>query len=573
MHHHVANNTSQSVGTGGGGLLCKQRHYFWEEDIRAYYKIGSAELGKGSCGVVRKCVHRQTGEEFALKTVRKSNENALRALRRECLMMERLYHPNILCLDEVYEDQFFLHLVTELCQGGTLAQQHANLRRRKRMAFTELQAEMVARKMLDAVAYLHERGIAHCDMKPENIVVPAKAGLSKIKLIDFGLSQRLEADTTDEGALPLASYAGTASYIAPEVYTDQGYGCKVDCWAIGIILYEMIAGYCPFEFESKEKRKQRYRKIMNSPVYFPDAEWAGVTPEMKSFILSLLEKRAGARPTAEEALAHPWLCRTATIASISLFRSGGESLPQLPLASSLLGSSFVQQRLLHYLSLCPLQKAALALLATLVPPEEHRRLFSHLSPLFAELDLDSDGVITAEDLLVAAWAASHQGPLGRKKSHGAAYYFFLEGWSPEQLAAKLKLAAVGPHTPQKSNNSGAPPTTALGLAELLVALSDRRRLLATGGGTRLLQVVFRRLDHGGKGFLDTGDVRPFFRSEARACAALGAFAAAAAAAARGGGSNGSGNGGGSATAARSSVLGWWAFLEMMQQCSSVVVPQ
>jgi calcium-dependent protein kinase len=137
-------------------------------DVRTHYHIDPKEIGHGHYGVVRKCMHRESGEWYAIKSIRKSKVSKIEVLKREIEILKEVKHPNIIALIEVYEDERYLHLITELCTGGELFDRIIAKTQSTEGHFSEHDAAALVRDILDAIRYCHdEKGIVHRDLKPE----------------------------------------------------------------------------------------------------------------------------------------------------------------------------------------------------------------------------------------------------------------------------------------------------------------------------------------------------------------------------------------------------------------------
>jgi calcium-dependent protein kinase len=130
------------------------------KDVRTNYHIETKELGHGHYGVVRKCRHRQTGEWYAIKSIRKAKVSKIEVLKREIAILKEVKHPHIIELVEVYEDERYLHLITELCTGGELFDRIIAKTQSAEGHFSEHDAAVLVRDILDAIRYCHdEKGI------------------------------------------------------------------------------------------------------------------------------------------------------------------------------------------------------------------------------------------------------------------------------------------------------------------------------------------------------------------------------------------------------------------------------
>lgn len=144
--------------------------------------------------MVRKCRNRKTGELAAVKTIEKENVEDPVVLRREIELLKEVHHPHVIELYDVYEDNFSIHLVTELCTGGELYDKVIEYAESANGHFSEEDAAILIRDILDAIRYIHdELNIVHRDLKPENFLLKDKQDGAPIKIIDFGLSRKNDA--------------------------------------------------------------------------------------------------------------------------------------------------------------------------------------------------------------------------------------------------------------------------------------------------------------------------------------------------------------------------------------------
>lgn len=244
-------------------------------------------------------MHRKTKKIFAVKSILKSKIQDVDVLRREIDILTEVDHPHIIHLEDVYEDAKYLHLVTELCTGGELYDRVIEKARSPEKHFSEMDAARIIRNILDAIRYIHdEKHIVHRDLKPENFLLLDKSDDSPVKIIDFGLSRR-----DDFGVM--RSRVGTVYYVAPEVLFDD-YTNKCDIWSIGVISYILLSGHPPF-LGSTERETLQF--VKDGVISFPTPDWDEVSQQAIEFVSHLLQRDPEARPTASEALNHPWLQR------------------------------------------------------------------------------------------------------------------------------------------------------------------------------------------------------------------------------------------------------------------------
>ena len=162
-------------------------------NLRDRYILGK-QLGWGQFGVIRACSDKRTGEVLACKSIAKDRlvtSDDLRSVKLEIEIMARLSgHPNVVDLKAVYEEEDFVHLVMELCAGGELFH-----RLEKHGQFSESEARVLFRHLVQVVLYCHENGVVHRDLKPENILLATRSSSSPIKLADFGLATYIKPGT------------------------------------------------------------------------------------------------------------------------------------------------------------------------------------------------------------------------------------------------------------------------------------------------------------------------------------------------------------------------------------------
>jgi tRNA A-37 threonylcarbamoyl transferase component Bud32 len=163
-------------------------------DVRIKYHINPNELGHGHYGVVRKCMDRETKAWYAIKSIRKAKVSKIEVLKREIQILREVRHPNIIELVDVFEDDKYLHLVTELCTGGELFDRIIAKTQSPEGHYSERDAAALIRDILDAIAYCHSKGIVHRDLKPENFLFSTEDDSAPIKIIDFGLSRHNDAN-------------------------------------------------------------------------------------------------------------------------------------------------------------------------------------------------------------------------------------------------------------------------------------------------------------------------------------------------------------------------------------------
>jgi serine/threonine protein kinase len=255
------------------------------------YRLGH-QLGYGTFSTVNMCVALDGMQEYAVKIVAKNQQNGrfMRSFQREVEILKIVNHKYILRLEEIVETADTLYIVTDLLRGGDVLnrlEQHGR--------YSEHDARIVTKKVLEATAYLHTQGIIHRDLKPENILLARQESATDIKLCDFGHSA-LGNDDKDG--------FGTYSYLAPEVITNQKGTTAVDLWSVGVILYVLLSGTFPFDSSDDQRM---FAEIVHGRYAFPDSHWRHVSAAAKDLIRCLMCTDPAKRHTVPQALRHPWL--------------------------------------------------------------------------------------------------------------------------------------------------------------------------------------------------------------------------------------------------------------------------
>ncbi|XP_031444745.1 serine/threonine-protein kinase DCLK2 isoform X1 [Phasianus colchicus] len=258
------------------------------------YKVGKV-IGDGNFAVVKECIERSTGKEFALKIIDKAKCCGKEHLiENEVSILRRVKHPNIIMLIEEMDTPTELYLVMELVKGGDLFDAITSSTK-----YTERDGSAMVYNLASALKYLHGLNIVHRDIKPENLLVCEYAdGTKSLKLGDFGLA------TVVEG--PLYTVCGTPTYVAPEIIAETGYGLKVDIWAAGVITYILLCGFPPFRSENN-LQEDLFDQILVGKLEFPSPYWDNITDSAKELISLMLHVNTEARYTAAQILSHPWV--------------------------------------------------------------------------------------------------------------------------------------------------------------------------------------------------------------------------------------------------------------------------
>jgi len=337
-------------------------------NVRDKYHVEPEELGHGHYGVVRKCQNRKTGEWFAIKTIKKARINRIDSLRREIQILLTVTHPNIINLIDVYEDEKYLHLVTELCTGGELFDRIIAKTQSDEQHYSERDAAILVQKILRAINYCHEEfNVCHRDLKPENFLFQDRSENSELKIIDFGLSRFEEENEY------MTTRVGTPYYIAPEVL-QKSYDKACDLWSIGVITYILLCGYPPFYGNTDQ---EIFASVTRGVFDFPSPEWDSISSEAKDLICQLLRKNPNERPTASQALEHRW------------FSSVLSEKEVIDLQRTEIG-----HRMRRFMGMNKLKKVAINVIAQELTEEE----IGSMKKVFESIDTDGNGTISVEEL-------------------------------------------------------------------------------------------------------------------------------------------------------------------------------
>ena len=260
------------------------------------------QLSAGAYGAVYLARHIKSNEQVAIKVLKKKDvltKNLMHQVLHERDIMQFAQNPflvNLLCS---FSTKVSLYIVMEYAPGGDLATLLKNIG-----CMDEKTARRYVAETVLAVEYIHEYGIIHRDLKPDNLVL-GRTG--HVKLTDFGLSKiglmnRTTMIETHTGPQTQKEkqVLGTPDYIAPEVILGQAYGPAVDWWSVGIILFEFLLGYPPFQGSTVA---EIFQKAVQDEVAFPSAEDFEVSAEAQDLIMQLLVKDAAGRlgsPVAAE---------------------------------------------------------------------------------------------------------------------------------------------------------------------------------------------------------------------------------------------------------------------------------
>ena len=278
----------------------KNRFLFLSPTVRAglerecnrndFYREGDNYIGKGAFGEVWKVSHKMTGKIYVIKVMDKSSikgEKLIDQINREIEIMYKLNHPHIIKLINHFEDDEKLYLLMPYASKGQL---YSLLKRQVR--FDQRTAAQYMREVIEAVRYIHSFSpkIIHRDIKPENLLLDDNY---RVLLSDFGWSNFLDDNEFRK------TFCGTPEYLSPEMAKKSGHNEMVDIWALGVLMFEFLAGYAPF---SGSTPKELYSNIKKLKIHWPD----DFPPLAKNLITKILKLNPSERLNINEILDHAW---------------------------------------------------------------------------------------------------------------------------------------------------------------------------------------------------------------------------------------------------------------------------
>jgi protein-serine/threonine kinase len=309
--------TSNAIGQGIPTTSPAAMQYFAAHPRRQQVHFGNylllQTLGEGEFGKVKLGVHKEWGEEVAVKLIKRDKVGTsdgqlqitgpskdpakMSKVEKEIRVLKDVRHPNIVRLYEVIESDRYIGIVLEYASGGELFDHILAHKYLKDRDACRLFAQLIS-----GVSYLHQKKIVHRDLKLENLLLDRNRN---VIITDFGFANNFENKNDDL----MATSCGSPCYAAPELVVQDGLyaGSAVDVWSCGVILYAMLAGYLPFDDDPANPDGDNinllYKYIMATPLSFPDY----IGPQPRDLLCRMLVPDPLKRTTLAGVMAHPWL--------------------------------------------------------------------------------------------------------------------------------------------------------------------------------------------------------------------------------------------------------------------------
>ncbi|XP_078694155.1 peripheral plasma membrane protein CASK-like isoform X42 [Branchiostoma floridae x Branchiostoma belcheri] len=259
-------------------------------------------IGRGPFSVVRRCIHRESGQQFAVKIVdvakfTSSPGLSTEDLKREASICHMLKHPHIVELLETYSSDGMLYMVFEFMDGADLCFEIVK-RASAGFVYSEAVSSHYMRQILEALRYCHDNNIVHRDMKPHCVLLATKENSAPLKIGGFGV-----ATNVPDNAFVSGGRVGTPHFMAPEIVRRDPYGKPVDVWSVGVMLYILLSGNLPFN----GTKDRLFDAIVKGRYHMNPRQWDHVSEQAKDLVTRMLELDQNERITVHETLQHPWI--------------------------------------------------------------------------------------------------------------------------------------------------------------------------------------------------------------------------------------------------------------------------
>jgi len=232
---------------------------------------------------------------------RRHDSAEIQALYQEIRILQLLRHPNIIDMVEILDGPSRTEMVLELCENGDL---QTKMDQSLNGVIDEINASKIVYILGKTLSFLHQNGVVHRDLKPQNILFTKS---NVLKLTDFGMSSFMDYAHQDgpRRAHVMSTKCGTPYYAAPEIIRGRYYDEKVDCWSLGVILYWILSRIQPFE--CFQNLPMIYSKIVSGNYSFEFVQFDHISNDAKDLISKLLTLQRGKRLNCQSVVQHQWI--------------------------------------------------------------------------------------------------------------------------------------------------------------------------------------------------------------------------------------------------------------------------
>lgn len=404
-------------------------------------------LGKGNFGKTYLATHRISRKEFAVKVIPKRRLSTLEEIQDVKNEVDVMYHlaghPNVVCLEHVYEDRDDVCLVMELMRGGELFDAIA-----KKGKYTEKDAAALIRNIVNVVAKCHAESVIHRDIKPENFLLTDNTPDAKLKAADFGLS------TFFKEAQRCTDHVGSLYYMAPEVLR-RDYSKEADIWSCGVILYILLSGSIPFGAGATSE-KEAYEAIRSELLDLQSDPWDKISEPAKDCIRRMLKRDPKHRAKAADILNNEWLRENGCASDVAIevgvvtrmknFNQGNKlkkAATQMIVSKLPLHEINGLREIFTAIDTRKTGRITLKEFADALKQQGTKLSEAELRKMWKEVDMDGDGTILYEEFLAAT---INQSKLQREDRMKAAFMRFdIDGdgfIGPEELRQGLRAENI-----------------------------------------------------------------------------------------------------------------------------------
>jgi len=271
------------------------------QDFDSLYGLLSELRSKGDT-TVWTGLEKKTRKAYNIRIIKRGNStNDDAEVLNEVAILASLRHQYVVKLRDYFEETSRFLVISDFMSGGDVFD-----RILKNHKYTEKSAQALARSLLTAVEYIHSCGIAHRDLKPQNLLLESPDSDHNLKITNFKFARRVHTPQS------LITRCGTPTYVAPEILKNQPHDEMVDMWSVGVIIYVLLVGYPPF---MEEKQRDLFRKVRQGEYGFDGKDWKKVSKSAKKLIKKLLVVDPSRRLTARKALQQKWIMSEKSMSS------------------------------------------------------------------------------------------------------------------------------------------------------------------------------------------------------------------------------------------------------------------